>query len=560
MGSASAGPSEGTGTPTAIPLEGQKPPEAGGINEGVSSPHPRTRMPEFPAGQVDDSGGGERKPVSGPSPDESGASGSHATESNHWVELAQQLGVELPPEMLRPSARGPESAGWPGASKPPVVQIPWPEKRVPSPAPRGEHVPDRVGQPPKGKHLSAEARPPAHRAPSPQATTSGGVKSSSTRKTSDAAKPSRSELRKQQAPRPKHREDSAKRPRRQEPAQDSGPPLGLPPKSPMEQPRENIFQPPTAVEDAGQFSGGPLSASEAPETEAPVPATMSTSMEKSAAGLGLGWELARPKEVDIFSSPMALSRPEPAQQTELAQPKLAHPEPEIGPEIGSASPELQEEPSGAAFGRIADSFLPGSARLELAEVASAQPPAPPTELQSSGTSEVEPVLPEKEAFGGKPVGAEPGEAYPVGASPASAAEPKPTETVPSVLGEPETGDFAGPMVSELAALSETSSVDSAGLDFSAPTPPGFLEPEELFEPEDLFEPAELEEAEEAEQSAGSTESSPEAGTSDEHSQVHRGVPTWKEVMELIISTNLQARGRRSDRPPHGRTGPGRTSY
>jgi len=167
------------------------------------------------------------------------------------------------------------------------------------------------------------------------------------------------------------------------------------------------------------------------------------------------------------------------------------------------------------------------------------------------------VLPEKEAFGGAPVAVEPGEAYPVAAPSDLAAEPKPPESGPSAPGEPETGALAGPMASEPSALSEPS---SAGLDFSEPTPPSFLEPEELFEPEDLFEPAELEEAEEAEQSAGSTEASAAGGTSEQPSQVHRGVPTWNEVMDLIISANLQARARRGDRPSHGRGGPGRTSH
>ena len=136
--------------------------------------------------------------------------------------------------------------------------------------------------------------------------------------------------------------------------------------------------------------------------------------------------------------------------------------------------------------------------------------------------------------------------------PSAEAMPGPLAVGPSSAGPlgPEEPTASGTGSAPLPS-SESPPADAGFLDQT------FLEPD--IEAEDLFETSELQEDEEdyeTEPSEGKT-----IGPSNAEKEIHRGVPTWKEVMDLIISTNQQARSRRGDRPAqHGRGGPGRTSH
>lgn len=113
-----------------------------------------------------------------------------------------------------------------------------------------------------------------------------------------------------------------------------------------------------------------------------------------------------------------------------------------------------------------------------------------------------------------------------------------------------------PLADSLTAPFGTAEVSPAAEDFREPDAPPFLEPEETLESEDLFEPSELQEAQEEYEIIAEESETPAGGESEAEKEVHRGVPTWKQVMDLIVSTNRQARSRRGDRPASGRTGRG----
>jgi hypothetical protein len=93
-------------------------------------------------------------------------------------------------------------------------------------------------------------------------------------------------------------------------------------------------------------------------------------------------------------------------------------------------------------------------------------------------------------------------------------------------------------------------------DFREADAPPFLEPEEIPAPEDLFEPSELQEAQEEYEIAAEESENAAGGEPGAEKEVHRGVPTWRQVMDLILSANWQSRRRRGDRPGSGRAGRG----
>lgn len=433
-----------------------------------------------------------------------------SVELNHWTQLAQELGVEVPPEMHRPASHRPETPGPPAVQKPAPVQAALPQKMVPPGVPSGRPASEPVGSPPKEKRSFEHPRPTTQRTPSTEP------------KGESVSRHSRSEARKKKRHRTKGREKIARRPRhRQVEVVSAEQAVWLPPEEPSEQGMEKI--PEASAEPAeGGLAVQPLPAQPGPEIQSALPTQIepaaSTEIEPAPhsmvpvsgkatePGLGLGWELARPEGVDIFSSKTELSQPD-------AETSLWGPENQQVLPTKEPAPPPEPIPFGASEVGLKESVLEAAGQTESHFET---PPGEPTsDLAASG-------LP------------------------------------PAGSGEPETADLPE-APAELVPRAETS---SAGLDFLEPPSPAFLEPEELLEPEDLFEPSELEEAEETESETGlATEGLSKAeSTSDQQAQLHRAVPTWKEVMDLIISANLQARARRGDRPPHGRAGPTRPGH
>lgn len=171
-----------------------------------------------------------------------------------------------------------------------------------------------------------------------------------------------------------------------------------------------------------------------------------------------------------------------------------------------------------------------------------------------------------------------GPGSPEGCPPAGVEESPPfgLETRKEVSGETEAAaDAASSLLPEIGAPTPSPSesgqasladsltepygmaeVSPAAEDFREPLAPSFLEPEEILEPEDLFEPSDLQEAQEEYELAAEESETPAGRESEEEKELHRGVPTWKEVMDLILSTNREARSRRGDRGGPGRPGRG----
>ncbi|HOM16293.1 MAG TPA: hypothetical protein PLQ00_03150 [Thermoguttaceae bacterium] len=123
---------------------------------------------------------------------------------------------------------------------------------------------------------------------------------------------------------------------------------------------------------------------------------------------------------------------------------------------------------------------------------------------------------------------------------------------------PESGERAsGPSAPGPASLADSmAEVSPVTEDFREADAPPFLEPEEIPAPEDLFEPSELQEAQEEYEIAAEESENAAGGEPGAEKEVHRGVPTWRQVMDLILSANWQSRRRRGDRPGSGRAGRG----
>lgn len=139
--------------------------------------------------------------------------------------------------------------------------------------------------------------------------------------------------------------------------------------------------------------------------------------------------------------------------------------------------------------------------------------------------------------------------------------PPPPEPAPGALGaEPTPSPLGTEQTGSCEAIPEdfSSSAGSTPSEVSEPFSL-FVEPEEILPSEDLFESPDLQEQAEEEEAADAP--GKESGPVESEKQIHRGVPTWKEVMDLIISTNLQARSRRGDRGgAHGRGGASRSGH
>ncbi len=503
--------------------ETEKQTQAASEGKGASLPAPETAKGQpkdqtdtglSGASQAGSTGSGPTKPTEHPA---------ESAPTNHWLQLAQQLGVELPPEMLAPPVRPAESAALPSGPKPSAISGPLPPPRVPPTAPSGRAGQDFLGSPAKGKRPGREPKPTEHRPPLAEA------------KPDASSRHARSERRRTKRRRTKRREKLPKQPRRPQadftPLEPTCSTSAPPPEHPPQRPPE----PSQHTKPAAQLAQS-VSAPALPQNAPVSPTTVPMPDEAPETGLGLSWELARPAELNIFSPQPA---PPPA-----AQPAKSGPETySIAPAESSATQLPPSSPLAETEGGLETP----------AEQALGQPKqAEPGLLSPLAESMAEP-------FGAQ---AEPSEArqVPAAGSTLPVLLSGGVQAGPSAAGEGPGAGFGEPMPQSLP----TAEIPSASLEFLPPTTPAFLEPEELLEPEDLFESAELEEEETEEPEAtasGTAEAqTPARASSDQQPPIHRAVPTWKEVIDLIISANLQGRVRRSDRPPHGRSSPPRPSH
>ncbi len=418
-----------------------------------------------PRGGASGAKGGRQGPPAR-TPSQPASHTSQARSPAHWLELAKQLGVEVPPEMqVLPSEpdSGPAKSVLPESEPARSETELLPEKGPPS-----EGRPGRKVSGEKCATGSAKSQRPPE-SPRPR---SGGPAHPEAKegKSFSESRSARSEVRKTKRRRKKHRRE---KPEDQPQRKKTGP-------SADREPRE------TTEKRISDFPSGP-----------------------SVVEQGAGKE-----EWTVPSGPGL------AEQADVAEIPFS----EVPSPLGSACPEGQTR---APFQPI----MGEQSGEETFGVGVWEGPAPLSEGPGEPLVEVPSPIPAERKEAGERSGFGAGE--PILLPP----PPVPTPTL-SGPDKPPTSAF----LAEPLARPE-----------DLPTPPAFLEPEEIPHPEDLFEISEEDqETETAEQEKG------KAGGSEK--PIHRGVPTWKEVMDLIISANVQNRTRRSDRGGSGRGGSSRSGH